>query len=134
MLSFATDISLFLHAQDKFEAIAIKTASAYASRDAQESIQKIANGVYRAIAKVAAYQPDGQNPYRFCLTIKKMAEVLKKEPPKADIQLKLASAVVVDEALLSHLENLTDDNERLKTAEQIAYGREYISELLRGVL
>jgi len=134
MLSIATDISQLLHKQDAFEVIATKTASVGASVEAQKASRDIANGVYRAITKVANYQPDGQNPFRFCLTIKKMAEVLKKDPPTLQTQAKLAAAVIVDEALCSSLNTQTDPQDQLKVAEQIAYGREYLSELLRGVL
>jgi hypothetical protein len=87
MLSIASDISHLLHAQDKFEAIAIKTASASTSRDAQEATRDMADGVYRAITKVAAYRADGQNPFRFCLAIKKMAHALGKTPPDVNMQV-----------------------------------------------
>lgn len=134
MLSIASDISRLLHTQDNFEAIAIKTASASVSVDAQEATRDIADGVYRAITKVAHYQPDGHNPLRFCLTIKKMAEALQKTPPEPFLQVKMAGAVIVDEALCNCIKAQSDPQEQLKTAELIAYGREYLSELLRGVL
>lgn len=134
MLSIATDISRILHAQDNFEVIAVKTASVDASIEAQKATRDIADGVYKAVAKIANYQPDGQNPFRFCLTIKKMAEVLRKEPPSMVTQAKIAAAVIVDEALCNSIQTQADVKEQLKIAEQIAYGREYLSELLRGVL
>lgn len=134
MLSIASDISNLLHSQDKFEAIAIKTASADASYDAQKATLELADGIYRAITKVANFNADGQNPIRFCLTVKKMAEVLNKEPPTPLTHLKLAAAVIVDEALCSSYTTQVDPKEQLKIGEKIAYGREYISELLRGVL
>lgn len=134
MLSIATDISRLLHTQDKFETIAVKTASVGASVEAQKATRDISDGVYKAVAKVANYQPDGQNPFRFCLTIKKMAEVLEKNPPTMAMQTKIAAAVIVDEALCHSLQTQSDAQEQIKIAEQIAYGREYLSELLRGVL
>jgi hypothetical protein len=134
MLSIASDISHLLHAQDKLETLAIKTASADISLDAQTANRDAADGIYRAITKEAGYRADGQNPFRFCLTIKKMASALNKEQPTPDTQLKMAAAVVVDEALCNSIQTMTDPKDQLKIAEQIAYGREYLSELLRGVL
>ncbi len=134
MLSIANNISHLLHTQGKFEVIAVKTASADTSMEAQAASRDVADGIYRAITKVATYQSDGKNPFRFCHTVMKMAHVLNKQPVSKDTQVKLAAAVVVDETLCGTLQTTSDPKEQLKLAEQIAYGREYLSELLRGVL
>ena len=134
MLSIASSISHLLHQQDKFEAIAVKTASAATSLDAQVASRDMADGIYRAITKVAVYEPDGKNPFRFCSTVMKMAQVLRKDPITPETQVKIAAAIVVDETLCTTIQSQSDPAEQLKLAEQLAYGREYISELLRGVL
>lgn len=93
-----------------------------------------ASSLYGVMAKEASFAPDGSNPFRMCRTIAKIARELGKPEPGAVTQLKIAAAVVVDDTFDAALNSEVDDSEKMKIAELQYYGREYITELLRGII
>ena len=134
MRPFAHDVSRLLHDMGKLEAFAVKTAEATDVAFIGASNATAATTLYGVMAKEAAFAPDGSNPYRMCRMVTKVAAELGKPGPDPTTQLKIAAAVAVDDTFNKVLASDLENNERLKIAELQSYGREFIAELLRGVI
>lgn len=118
------------------------TLDVYAEKTAEDNdvvalgtcTAQAANALYGVMAKEAEFLPDGSNPFRMCRAITKLARDLGKDPPDAVTQLKIAAAVAVDDTFNQVLQSDIIDSEKAKVAELQAYGREYLAEILRGVI
>jgi len=134
MRALAAEISHTLRQRAKLEKIAADTESAGVSYEAQKGSVDVCNRLYGVLQKEASFKGDGKDDLRFCELITKMASALGKEKPSAETQLKLAGAVMVDLALQRALNDDIPYAEKTKLAAQQLYGREYLADLLTGVL
>jgi hypothetical protein len=116
------------------EQYAVKTAEAHDVAMIGVNNANAATVLYGVMAKEAEFSPDGSNPFRMCRMMAKFASDLGKPTPDAVTQLKVAAAVAVDDTFKTVLDSGIDNSEKTKVAEMQAYGREYIAELLRGVI
>jgi len=132
MLSFATEVSQLVHSLGEMDNLAVKIAAAE-SAQAQHTVAKGSVALYDVIVKKAQDLSKKELPGHFKVAwcINQMAAALGKPPLTADTNLKIASVVAVDETLTSMLSAYPND---LKYAEARAYGREYLMEILRGVI
>lgn len=132
MLLFAQDLSQTVHSLGQMDTLAVKLASVEGSRLAQETVATGSDKLYSVIQKRASEEVQGNQPehLKFTALVNKVAMTLGKAPLTSEQNLKLASAVAVDVALSELLQ--AGDNS--KYAEARTYGREYIMEILRGVL
>lgn len=131
MLNFAHEVSTLLHNLGHLDTLAIKVASVEDSQDLQTTTAIGSDKLYNVIYKKAEeVMPEGPAHWQFTTFIDKLAMLLGKPEMTEEQTLKLGSAVAVDVALSSVMET----NNISKYAEARAYGREYIMELLRGIL
>jgi len=130
----AHEISRLVHNMGRLEEFATKTAEAKDTALIGVTNANAASDLYAVMAKEAAFTPDGTNPFRMCRTVSKLAQELEKTPPGAITQLKIAAAVAVDDTFERVLSSNIGETSKAKIAELQAYGREYVVELLRGVI
>lgn len=124
MRKFAEEISNLVHALGKMDVLAVKVASETACMEAQQTCAQAAYGIYDVMQKRAQEECDGD----MCTLVEKMAYALGKPGVVTPVfKAKLASAIAVDTAL-------SKQPAPPKTAALRAYGREYVTELLREVL
>ena len=134
MRNVATEVSRLVHSLGEMDNLAIKIASNDASQTAQEAVAKGSSALYDVIHKTAEDITDSQYPthYRVTLCLNKIAQLLGRQPFPAPLNLKIASIVAVDEALSVMRNSGTDETQ--KYAEMQLSGREYLMEVLRGVI
>lgn len=130
----AHEVSRVVHNLGTLDTYAEKTAEEQDVVAIGSATSQAANALYGVMAKEAEFMPDGSNPFRMCRTITKLARELGKEVPGALTQLKIASVVAVDDTFNTVLGSAISDSEKAKVAELQAYGREYLAEILRGVI
>lgn len=130
----AHEVSRVVHNLGTLDVYAEKTAEDRDVVDIGVCAAQSAHVLYGVMAKEAEFMPDGSNPFRMCRTVVKLARDLGKDPPDALAQLKIATAVAVDDTFNQVLQSDIIDSEKAKVAELQAYGREYLAELLRGVI
>ena len=132
MLSFATEVSQLVHSLGEMDSLAVKVASAESSQ-AQKTVAQSSVALYDVILKKAQdlSQEDYPQHLKLAACINCMANALGREALTPDTNLKIASVASVDEALTSMLDK---DPDNAKYAEMRAYGREYLMEILRGVI
>jgi hypothetical protein len=130
----AHEVSRLVHNMGRLEEFAVKTAEEKDAALIGASNARAASDLYAVMAKEAAFMPDGSNPFRMCRTVSKLAHELEKTAPGAITQLKLAAAVAVDDTFDRVLASGINGASKTKIAELQAYGREYVVELLRGVI
>ena len=118
------------------ETIGVKIASAEGSAMAQRTVIEASTGLYSVMTKCAQEYISGEMPHhqRMTFFIDKVASVLGRPKIDAMTRLKLASAVTADDALTDVMSSEKDPTEHTKLAEARAYGREFVMEILRGVL
>ena len=131
---FAHEVSQVLHSMGSLEEFAVKTADEKDTALIGAHNAGAAIALYGVMAKDAGFAPDGSNPYRMCKMVTKFAQELGKPSPDSITQLKIAAAVAVDDTFSDVLAMDIRDSEKAKIAELRAYGREYLAELLRGVI
>lgn len=134
MSFYAHEVSRVLHSMGTLEEFAVKTAETRDTAMIGDVNAGSAFALYGVMAKEAAFELDGSNPYRMCRMVTKLAQELGKQVPSAATQLKIAAAVAVDDTCVDVLASDICDSEKAKVAELQAYGREYMAELLRGVI
>ena len=130
----AHEVSRLVHNMGRLEEFAVKTAEEKDAALIGATNARAASDLYAVMAKEAAFVPDGSNPFRLCRTVSKLAQELEKTAPGAITQLKIAAAVAVDDTFERVLSSNIGDTSKTKIAELQAYGREYVVELLRGVI
>ena len=130
----AHEISRILHNIGTLEEFAVKTAEAKDTAVIGVTNADASSSLYAVMAKEAEFTPDGSNTFRMCRLVTKLAQELDKPVPDVFTQLKLAAAIAVDDSFDRVLSFDIDNSEKAKVAELQAYGREYVVELLRGVL
>ena len=130
----AHEISRILHNIGTLEEFAVKTAEVRDTALIGMTNADASSSLYAVMTKEAEFVSDGSNPYRMCRMVTKLAQELDKPVPDVFTQLKIAAAVAVDDTFDKVLSFDIDVSEKAKVAELQAYGREYIVELLRGVL
>lgn len=128
------EVSQLLHNMGRLEEFATKTAEEQDVALIGVTNATAASALYDVMSKEAAFSSDGSNPFRMCRTVSKLAQDIGKPGPDVFTQLKVAAAVAVDDTFNQVLTSDISHNEKEKIAELRAYGREYIMELLRGVL
>ncbi len=133
MLSFATEVSLLVHSFRQMDDVAEKIASAEDSGKAQQSVAQGSHALYDVILKVANDSTERDIPghLKVAACVNNMSRTLGKGVLAPDVNLKIASAAAVDEALTNLLVEQPDNT---KLAEMRAFGREYMMEILRGVI
>jgi len=136
MINVAAEISQLVHSIGKMEDIGVKVASAECSALAQVTNAKASTALYNVITKCAQEFVPGDMPNhcRMVLFAEKTASVLGRPEISAAQRLKLASAVATDDALTDVLAQTQDIAECTKLAEARAFGREFMMEILRGVI
>lgn len=134
MLVFATELSGFLEKRATLHTLMEKTASPGITLEAQNTSAIIASQVYDFMHKEASCTGESGDDSRMVRLVTKMAAVLTK--PKMDniTQLKIAAAVTADNALRVAMQAVTLPAEREKLATQQLYGREYLCDILTGIL
>ena len=134
MRNFATEVSRIVHSFGEMDELAVKVASADASQMAQESVAKGSSALYDVIRKVAEDTSSKEHPshYKMTTCLNKIARALGKDPFPPTVNLKIASIVAVDDALSAVLQANPEGAEKL--AEMRYFGREYLMEVLRGVI
>jgi hypothetical protein len=136
MLNVAAEISQLVHSIGDMETVGVKIASAEGSAITQHTNSYASSALYNVIVKCAEDFVPGEMPHhaRMVSFIDKTASVLNKPVFSQAYMRKLAAAVVADDALTDVISITSDDGERVKLAEAQAFGREFIMEILRGVI
>lgn len=136
MLHIATEIRRLVHNIRDMETIGVKIASVEGSAQAQQTVVQASTGLYNVMTKCAAEYIPGDMPQHKRMTtfIDKVASVLGLPTIADTTKLKLASAVAADDALTDVMSQEKDPTQHAKLAEARAYGREFVMELLQGVL
>ena len=136
MLNVAADISQLVHSIKSLDDVGVKVASAEGSAIAQHTTAQASMALYNVIVKCANdFVPDVDSTHRRIVTfIDKVAEVLQRPEVPDDIRLKLAAAVTADDAISAVLQTESNPAERTKLAEARVFGREFVMELLQGVI
>ena len=136
MLSIASDIRNLVHDIGSMEFIGVKVASAETSAIAQNTVKEASSGLYTVMTKSASENVLGDMPHhqRVVLFMDKVASVLRLPEIPAPVRLKMASVVAADDAITDVMSNTPDVVERAKLAEARSFGREFMVELLKGVL
>jgi hypothetical protein len=134
MLVFAQEVSQLVHSIGQMDTLAVKVASAEDSHLAQVTVAEASNRLYNVMQKKASEVIKGDQPrhLKVAVLVNEVATTLGKAPLSEEQNLKIASVVAVDEALTEMLK--TAGVVDLKYAEARAYGREYLMEILRGIL
>lgn len=130
----AHEVSRIVHNLGTLDVYAEKTAEEQDTLALGECTAQAANALYGVMAKEAEFISDGSNPFRMCRVVTKLARELGRDLPDVLTQLKIASAVAVDDTFNQVLESELPDSEKAKVAELQMYGREYLAEILRGVI
>ena len=131
---FTHEISNAVKSHGIYEDVAVKTASEAQCIAVEAENPKIAHAVTDAISTEARlHNHIGVKGITSFVT--KMASLKREEPLSNVAQLKVASALTVDNALTQALitGNL-NDSAYIKIAEMRTYGREVFMEILRGIL
>jgi ribosomal 30S subunit maturation factor RimM len=131
---FASEIANAVKSHGLYEEVSVKTASEDQCAIAQEENAKISHVITDSIKTEAAVHGmrGAPNVTQF---VCKMAHVHNNAIPNRYVQLKIASALTVDEALSrAVVQDGLNDTARMKLASMRAYGREVFMEILRGVL
>ena len=136
MLNIATEISQLVHNIKSMDTIGVKIASVEGSVLAQHTTAEASTALYNVITKCArvSAHPAGSHHLQVVTFIQKIAEVLCRPSISAEMQLKLAAAVAADDALTAVIQVEKNPVEHLKFAEAQLFGREFIIELLQGVI
>ena len=136
MLNVAAEISQLVHSIKDMDTIGVKIASAEGSMVAQRTTAQASTALYNVITKCAnEYVPDEEIQHRRMVSfIDKVAFVLGRPNIPDVYRLKLAAAVTADDALTSVIRTEQDPTERQKLAEAQMFGREFVMELLQGVI
>ena len=136
MLSVATEIRQLVHNLGTLDNLGVKVASVGGSVEAQRTVADVSNGLYNVMVKSASINVPGEMPHhqRMVIFMDKVASVLNQPAIPAEVRLKIASASAADEALTTVMQHTPDVVERAKLAEARSFGREFMLELLRGVL
>ncbi|RLC86822.1 MAG: hypothetical protein DRJ03_07645 [Chloroflexi bacterium] len=134
MIAFATELSDFLEKRAALHGIMEKTASPGITLEAQNTSAIIASQVYGFMQKEAGCEGGGGDDSRIVALTVKMAEALGKPEVDKLTQLKIAAAVVADNALQIAMDEATVPAEKTKLATQKLYGREYLCDVLTGIL
>jgi len=131
---FTHEISNAVKSHGLYEEVAVKTASESQCIVVEEENPKIAHVVTDAIRTEA--RSHGHTGVAGVVGfVTKMAAYKREEPLTNIEQLKIASALTVDDALTQAVcdESLSDES-RVKLAHTRTYGREVFMEILRGIL
>jgi len=136
MLNVAAEISQLVHSIGDMETVGVKIASAEGSALTQRTNSYASGALYNVIVKCAEDFVPGEMPHHYKMVsfIDKMASVLNKPAFPQAYMHKLAAAVAADDALTDVMSITSDEDERTKLAESRAFGREFIVEILRGVI
>jgi hypothetical protein len=131
---FTHEISNAVKSHGLYEEVAVKTASEEQCIVVENENPKIAHVVTDAIRTEArTHKHTGVAGVTSFVT--KMAAFKREEPLTNVEQLKIATALTVDDALTQSLYNDgMSDSARIKLASMRTYGREVFMEILRGVL
>jgi hypothetical protein len=127
---FAEKISSMVHQQGGFDYIAVKTASVGVAVQSEAAAAEIAHNIVGVLKKEAG----DNSPYAFADFIEKIARAKGYPYLAMEDKAKLASAMIVDTALTYALSEIPDGPEHVKLATTRLYGREYMLEVLRGVI
>ncbi len=136
MLNVAAEISQLVHSISAMDDLGVKIASAEDSVTAQCTVAQASTALYNVITKCASdYVPESMPHHQQMVTfVERVASVLGRPEVPAPMRLKLASAIAADDALTDVMHKANNQAERVKLAEARAFGREFVMELLRGVL
>jgi hypothetical protein len=131
---FTHEISNAAKSHGLYEEVAVKTASEEQCIAVEHENPKIAHVVTDAIRTEARIHGH-TGAVGVASFVTKMAAFKRQEPLTNVEQLKIATALTVDDALTQALHSDTVcDTARIKLASMRAYGREVFMEILRGVL
>ena len=134
MRAFTEEFARTLHDLRTLEEIGVKTASAEITYLTAHGVQRGASDLYDVLVKKAEDEFPGETHERQVdVTVVKMAMLLGKPVPSPILRAKIAAAVAIDELLTSFLRTEPAEN-RAKLAETRAYGREFVTELLRKAI
>jgi hypothetical protein len=115
--------------------VSVKIASEQDALHSQEVVKAASSEIYGVICKEAAAHVRTEDP--LCMKVvsllKEAADVLKKEPLSDEMGVKIAAAVSLDDAYGEMLKSAAGKQQE-KLAEQRAYGREFMLELVREVI
>jgi hypothetical protein len=136
MIHLALDLSKTIHDLKGLDYLSVKVASEQDTQFSQDLIQKSAYEIYGVIHKEASERFVRSGPVcdRVVAFLKKAAQLLNKNEIPAEMQVKLAAAVVLDESFNRLLKTAKSETTRQKFAEQQAYGREFFLELVSEVI
>jgi len=133
MRQFALDVVAQLNSLTQLEKLAVQVPSERSSAEAQYTQAVASDQLYAVICKQAAEEPALNKWEQVCDLTDKLARVLDKDPLSNDVKAKLAAAVIVDDTFTSQLKAASED-ERVKVATTQLYGREFMVDLLKGIL
>ncbi len=133
MHQFALDVVEQLQSLNQLEKLAVGVPSERSSLDGQYAQALASDQLYAVICKQASEDSAPTKWEQVCSLTDKLAQILGKDPLSNDQKAKLAAAVIVDDTATKQLEAGTDA-EKTKIAMTRLYGREYIVELLKGIL
>jgi len=133
MRSFASEVSQLVHSFGAMEDLAEKIASVDDSQKAQLSVAEGSSALYDVIRKEAEGRVNSDIPghLKMAACANAMSRALGRGALSSDTNLKIAAVAAVDEALTTLMR---EESLRAKYAEMRAYGREYMMEILRGVI
>lgn len=132
---FAKELSVLLTEHVALDTISIKTAGDVCS-DLQDTVAKSASAIYDVIEKKACEDNVKSKPSHEQITnlVSKLATVLNRPKVQKEHLLKIAGAVITDEALSKTRREETDRAKLNKLAELQSFGREFFCKLLNEVI
>lgn len=132
MILLAMDLSKTIHDLEGLDYLSVKVASDQDTLFSQDLIQKSAHEIYGVIYKEASerFVREGPPCDRVVAFLQKAAELLNKNRIPAELQVKIAAAVVLDDSYTRLIKAANDEETQQKFAEQRAYGREFFLELV----
>lgn len=130
MKAFADQVASTLIGLDSLESVALKVASDATSNVAQKGACQVSNMLYETLQCKTAEVAGTNNVARWCNLVSKMASARGKRVPDDALLQKIAAVVLTDVAITRAYQA----QPQYKYAEMRAYGREFMSHLLREVI
>ena len=133
MRQFALEVAEQLHGLTQLEKLAVGVSSERSSAEGQYAQAAASDQLYAVISKQAEADSGDTKWEQMCGLTDKLAQELDKEALTNDQKAKLAAAVIVDDTITEQLK-VASEAEKPKIAATRLYGREYMVELLKGIL
>ena len=134
MIATALELSKTVHNLKGLDYLSVKVAAEQETLVSQHVVRQASDALYGVICKEASARVSDKVLLcdRVVSFLEKSAKLLSRENISAEMRVKLAAAVVVDDAYTELRKG--SDAAQQKYAEQQSYGREFFLELVREVI